>query len=140
LLAAGGLFFIYFVDLNLGVSQHLLGQWRMTRLTKTIEAGGGLQRLAERQDNWNLVCLATPYCRTVDGAPAEMEHACGMTYDDSLYALAYFNGQKLVHVEGLALGRRIATLKSSKPCLSLDEDPVITMEGEELTIRSGTKP
>jgi len=127
------------VEEALGGKENLLGRQHLASLTKQVEAAG-FQRLSNLEDGWNLVCLATPYCGgTIDGAPAELTQACRTTYADSQYALAYFQGEKLLHVETLALDGKITKLASSKPCLSLAEDPVIIMHGTELQIAPGSE-
>jgi hypothetical protein len=122
---------------QIGLSKAWLADWNFSQLEKQIQAGE--IRLADMQDGWDLVCLATPYCTggSVEGSPDAMKQACAEAGGDDSFAFAYFDGDELVHIETLLSSKDI---NISQPCLPLSSDPVIVTDGVDFKIHPGPSP
>jgi hypothetical protein len=94
----------------------------------------GTVHATELTYDWDLVCVATPYCVTIAGAPQSMEKVCRNVGDDSAYGLGFFRGDALTHAEYFSRPYP-GEVRFSRSCFSRDEDPVIVKEDGNLVVR-----
>jgi len=92
---------------------------------------------AEIADDWDQVCVATPYCAREDGEPAEMEDVCKQMPDESDYGLGFFRAGKVTHIEYYTKNPK--KLTSTRPCFLRDEDPVIVLQDGNLRVRAASE-
>jgi hypothetical protein len=83
-------------------------------------------------DDWDTLCVATPYCYRVDGAPDAMEDVCHEMGSDDDFGLAFFRGGRTVFVERVHFADEI---RSARSCFNRNDDPVISRRGGDIVVK-----